>query len=139
MEKDIAYFMVLLFHDDSYIYEQNTKEAYNMEKRFRDYIRHFEKLDFDVLSEEEVEQEKEEIGLHVDILQHEMLRKLVVTMGIFICACIIFSAGIIANVLVVDIIGIAIFICGIVMAFSFKESKDAMTKLCVFVDKLTML
>ncbi|RKM60966.1 MULTISPECIES: hypothetical protein [unclassified Butyrivibrio] len=110
-----------------------------MEKRFRDYIRHFEKLDFDVLSEEEVDQEKEEIGLHVDILQHEMLRKIIVTMGIFVCACVIFAAGIIANVLFVDIIGIAIFIGGIVMAFSYKESKDVMGKLCVFVDKLTML
>ena len=39
-----------------------------MEKRFRDYIRHLEKLDFEVLSDEEIITEREGILLQITVL-----------------------------------------------------------------------
>lgn len=110
-----------------------------MEKRFRDYLRHFEKLDFDVLSEEEVIEEKKEIELHVNILQHELLRKLLIALTAFICGFIMLAAGLVGQFLIADILGIAIMVFGIFVIFSFKESHDVLSRLCVFVDKLTML
>ena len=110
-----------------------------MEKRFRDYLRHFEKLDFDVLSDEEIISEKEEIGLHVSILQHELLRKLLIALAAFVCGFIMLAAGLVGQIIIADILGIVILVFGIIMVFSFKESHDVLGRLCVFVDKLTML
>ena len=45
-----------------------------MEKRFRDYLRHLEKLDFDVISEEEIWEEREGLELKLTEIHQEMMR-----------------------------------------------------------------
>ena len=60
-----------------------------MEKRFRDYIRHLEKLDFEVLSDEEIITEREGILLQITVLHQDMLRSLVAAIGMLVCACIL--------------------------------------------------
>ena len=64
-----------------------------MEKRFRDYLRHLEKLDFDVISEEEIWEEREGLELKLTEIHQEMMRTLIPMMAFFICACIFLAVA----------------------------------------------
>ena len=44
-----------------------------MEKRLRDYLRHLEKLDYDVISEEEIWEEREGLELRLTEIHQEMV------------------------------------------------------------------
>ena len=44
-----------------------------MEKRLRDYLRHLEKLDFEVISEEEIWEERERLELRLTEIHQEMM------------------------------------------------------------------
>ncbi len=110
-----------------------------MEKRFREYLKHFEKMDYDVLSEEEIQDEKTNLQLKTSVLHQEMVRILIVIMSLLICACVFLSLGLATG----NIIG---YICAAVMAiailfFSMQYSSIAkiMKKLDSYVDKLTLL
>ena len=46
-----------------------------MEKRFRDFLRHLDKLDWDVLSDEEIRDEREGIQLHINVMHQEMMKR----------------------------------------------------------------
>ena len=64
-----------------------------MEKRFREYLKHFEKLDYDVLSEEEINDEKGNLELKTGLLHRELVRLLMIIMGLLICASIFLSTA----------------------------------------------
>ena len=110
-----------------------------MEKRFREYLKHFEKMDYDVLSDEEIRDEKTNLQLKTSVLHQEMVRLLVMIMGLLVCGCIFLSMGLSTG----SIIG---YICSAVMILGmlyfiiqYRAIGTIMKKLDAFVDKLTML
>ena len=109
-----------------------------MEKRFRDYLRHLDKLDFDVISEEEIWEEREGLELKLTEIHQEMMRLLIPMMALIVCACI-FLAAAFGNFF------IGSFICAAVMAlaavclgFKYRTLVKVVRQLCIYIDKLTV-
>ena len=109
-----------------------------MEKRFRDYIRHLEKLDFDVISEEEVWEEREMLQLKLAEIHQEMIRILIPMMGFLICTCI-FLASAFTNFFIGSYIAAAVMaIVTAYLSVQYKTLSGVVKKLCVYIDKLTV-
>ncbi len=108
-----------------------------MEKRFRDYLRHLEKLDFDVISEEEIWEEREGLQLHLSELHQEMVRLLIPLAALFLGACIFLAAGF-SNFFIGNFVLAALSaVLALVFAVKYKHLRDVVKKLLYFVDKLT--
>ncbi len=109
-----------------------------MEKKFRDYIRHLEKLDYDVISEEEVWEEREGLELKLTEIHQEMVRTLIPMMAFVICACIFLASGFngffIGNFVAAAVMAVA----SIIMVVRYRTLSNVTKKLCGFIDKLTM-
>ena len=110
-----------------------------MEKRFREYLKHFEKLDYDVLSDEEIQDEKSNLELKMTILHQELVRILIVMIGMLICTCIFLANGLVANNLICLILAILTGLCVVSAAILYKSIAGVIKKLDMFVDKLTLL
>ncbi|SFC43604.1 hypothetical protein [Butyrivibrio sp. YAB3001] len=110
-----------------------------MEKRFREYLKHFEKLDYDVLSEEEIQDEKTNLQLKMSVIHQELVRMLVMIMGFLVCFSIFLSAGIGFEKIICDIISAVMGIAAAFMATRYKEISEILKKLDFYVDKLTRL
>ena len=110
-----------------------------MEKRFRDYLKHFEKLDYDVLSEEEIEAEKSNLQLKMTILHQELVRVLSVMIGMLICTSIFLSAGLALSNLICLILAVVTGLSVVCAAILYKTITGVVKKLDMFVDKLTLL
>ena len=110
-----------------------------MEKRFRDFLKHFEKLDYDVLSDEEIADEKSNLELKTSFLHREMMRLLVLAMGLFVCACIFLSAALTGNSIILYVLAacMALFACYVTLQY--RGISTVMKQLEVYIDKLTML
>ena len=109
-----------------------------MEKRFRDYLRHLEKLDFDVISEEEVWEEREKLQLKLAEIHQEMVRLLIPMMAFLICACIFLATGFI-NFYIGSFIAAAVMvIVAAYLALTYRSLASVVKKLCSFIDKLTV-
>ena len=107
-----------------------------MEKRLRDYLRHLEKLDFEVISEEEIWEEKETLELRLTEIHQEMMRLLIPMMTFLICACIFLAAGFV-NFFVGSFVASAVFaLAAAFVAVRYKNIGDAVKKMCVYIDKL---
>ncbi len=109
-----------------------------MEKRCREYLRHLEKLDYDVISEEEIIEEKKELKAKVREISQAKIRLLIPMMSLIICACIFLAAAF-------NTFSVPNFICTAVMAlmaafFGFKYNKlnDVVKKLYAFDEKLNI-
>jgi hypothetical protein len=109
-----------------------------MEKRFRDYLRHLEKLDLDVISEEEVLEERGKLQMRMDELHDEMMRLLIPITGTMICASIFFAVGLLN-------MSMPNFICGgvftaifIWLLLRYRTLCDEDRRLDAFLDKLTV-
>ncbi len=55
-----------------------------MEKRIRDRIKRIEKLDMDLLSDEEILAEKKEITLLIEAMQQELLRRIIIIAAVIV-------------------------------------------------------
>ncbi len=110
-----------------------------MEKRFREYIRHLEKLDFEVLSDDEIITEREGILLQITVLHQDMLRSLVAAIGFLICAVIMLSCGMLSTFVAAYVCAGIFAVVAALFASRFKGSGDVMKTLYVFVDKLSRL
>ena len=109
-----------------------------MEKRFRDYFRHLEKLDFDVISEEEVWEEREGLELRLTEIHQEMMRILVILAAFLVCACI-FLAAAFNGFFIGNFIGAGVAaLAALLLAGKYKGFSDMVKKLNIFVDKLTI-
>ena len=110
-----------------------------MEKRFREYLKHFEKLDYDVLSDEEIMDEKTNLQVKTTMLHQELVRILIGIVGILICACVFLSAGFISgNIISYVLAGVcAALVC--YMSMMYKVIAGVIKKLEMFVDKLALL
>ena len=109
-----------------------------MEKRFRDYLRHLEKLDFDVISEEEIWEEREGLELKLTEIHQEMMRLLIPMMAFLICACIFLAAGFV-NFFIGNFVAAAVMaLVAIYLGFQYRTLTKVVRKLCVYIDKLTM-
>ncbi len=110
-----------------------------MEKRFREYIRHFEKLDYDVLSEEEIQNERQGLTLEIGLLHQEMVRLMISAIGFLICACIFLSAALV-NFNIFQFIGAAVTgIVAVIIALAYRSKKEVMGKLSAYADKLAQM
>ena len=109
-----------------------------MEKRFRDYLRHLEKLDFDVISEEEVWEERERLQLKLTEIHQEMIRMLIPMMAFLICTCI-FLAAAFTHYFIGSYIAAAVMAHATdYLAIQYKNLGGMVKKLCVYIDKLTV-
>ncbi len=108
-----------------------------MEKRFREYIRHLEKLDFEVLSEDEIIIEREGILLQITVLHQDMLRSLVAAIGFMICAVIMLSCGFTTAFVAAYVCAVIFAAVAIFFAYRFKGAGKVMDTLYAFVDRLS--
>ncbi|WP_026516357.1 hypothetical protein [Butyrivibrio sp. MC2021] len=110
-----------------------------MEKRFREYIRHFEKLDYDVLSEEEIRAERQGIQLEISMLHQDMVRCLIAVMGLLICACIFLSAALGTASWVHYICAAVMALATAFLSLSYRKLGDIVKKLSGYADKLAQI
>lgn len=110
-----------------------------MEKRFREYLKHFEKLDYDVLSDEEIQDEKSNLELKMTVLHQELVRLLIVIMGCFLSASVFLATAFMTG-------SIFNYVCAVIMSAvsiytisRYFEIFSIIKKLDGFVNKLTML
>ena len=107
-----------------------------MEKRQRDYIRHLEKLDFDVISEEEIWEERERLELKLTEIHQEMIRLLIPTMTILVCTCIFLAFGLYSFSVFEFVAAALMAIALLVLIKRYNEYSDVSKKLESYVDKL---
>ena len=110
-----------------------------MEKRFRDYLKHFEKLDYDVLSVEEISDEKGNLELKTAILHRELVRLLIIIVGFLVCAAIFLSTALASGNLICYILAAATALFSAYVSIQYKGIDGIIRQLEVYVDKLTML
>ena len=110
-----------------------------MEKRFREYLKHFEKMDYDVLSEEEIQNEKINLQLKTTILHQEMVRIMVMIIGFMICMCIFLSLGMATGNVIGYICAGVMFLVMLINYYQYRTILNIMKKLESFVDKLSLL
>ncbi len=109
-----------------------------MEKRFRDYLRHLDKLDFDVISEEEIWEEREGLELKFTEIHQEMMRLLIPMMAFLICASIFLAAGF-GNFFVGNFVAAAVMaLASAYLAVQYSTLAKMVKKLRSFSDKLTV-
>ncbi len=109
-----------------------------MEKRFRDYLRHLEKLDFDVISEEEVWEEREKLQLKLTEIHQEMVRILIPMMTFIICACIFLATGLTHFYIGSFILAAVMGLITLIFAIQYRTLENVVRKLCIYIDKLTV-
>ena len=107
-----------------------------MDKPIRDYLRHLENLDFDIISEEEIWEERERLQLKLTEIHQEMIQLIIPTMTVLLCACV-FLAFALYSYSIGEFIATAVMvIVDIVLAKKYKEVYDIEKKLGSYVDKL---
>ena len=109
-----------------------------MEKKFRDYLRHLDKLDFDVISEEEIWEERERLQLKLTEIHQEMVRMLIPITGFLICTCIFLAAAFTNNFIGSYIAAAVMALIAVFLALRYKALAVVVKKLCVYIDKLTV-
>ena len=110
-----------------------------MEKRFRDYLKHFEKLDYDVLSDEEISDEKSNLELKTALLHRELVRLLIIIVGFLICAAIFLSTALVSGNLICYILAAATALFAAYISLQYKGIDTVIRQLDGYIDKLTML
>ncbi len=110
-----------------------------MEKRFREYLKHFEKLDYDVLSDEEISDEKGNLELKTAILHREMIRILIIIIGFLVCAAIFLATALTSGSLICYILAALTALFSAYMSIQYRGIGGVIRQLEVYVDKLTML
>ena len=101
-------------------------------------MRHLEKLDFDVISEEEIWEEREVLELKLTEIHQEMVRILIPMMAFIICACIFLAAGF-SNFYIGNFVGSALTaLAAVYLAFLYKTLDGTVKKFCIYIDKLTV-
>ncbi len=109
-----------------------------MEKHFRDFLRHLEKIDYDVISEEEVVEEREKLKIKLEEAHHEMVQILIPMTGALVCMSIFLAAGFV-NMFIGSFICAGIFaIIFIWLLTGYKTLRDTERQLRTFIDKLTI-
>lgn len=109
-----------------------------MEKRFRDYLRHLEKLDLDIISEEEVQDERRKLALELNEIHNDMLRILIPMTGTLICASIFLAAGF-GNMFIGNFICTAAFAVAFLCQYmSYRNLRSEDRQLRAFIDKLSV-
>lgn len=110
-----------------------------MEKRFRDYLKHFEKLDYDVLSDEEIRDEKGNLELKTAILHRESVRLLIIIIGFIICTSVFLSAALSGGSILCYVFAAATALFAAYISIQYKGIEGVIKQLDGYVDKLTML
>ncbi|MCR5402415.1 MAG: hypothetical protein K6E91_01165 [Butyrivibrio sp.] len=110
-----------------------------MNKRLREYLRHLERLDYEALSEEELILEREELDIKLTEMHNEMVRILIPTTGLFICACMFLAAAFVHPYYGSYIAAVVMFIGVIWQGMRYKTLRDGITQMGVFIDKLIKL
>lgn len=107
-----------------------------MEKRLREYLRHLERLDYDVMSEEELILERDELEMKITEMHHEMIRLLIPMTGLGVCACIFLAAAFIHPFIGSYVASFIMCIGVIVLGVRYKTFRDSIRLMSITIDKL---
>ena len=110
-----------------------------MEKRIRDYIRHLEKLDLDVASEDEISRQRKYLRLRLDQIHQEMVRLLITMMAFLISSSIFVAAGLAVSSLPCYCAGGAMFLIFVLLFIRYRSKADIVSRLVGFLDKMTII
>ena len=110
-----------------------------MEKRFRDFLRHLDKLDWDVLSEEELRDEREGIELYINVANQELLKCIVIFAALLICASVLLGASFISKSSLCFVFSLAFSVCAGLFGKEYFKNRDTMNRLYSFADKIAQL
>ncbi len=110
-----------------------------MEKRFRDFLRHLDKLDWDVLSDEELRDEREGIELYINVMNQEMLKCVVIFSALLICSSILLSACFISKSQLCFLFAVAFGVVAALFGKEYFKNRDTMNRLYSFADKIAQL
>lgn len=110
-----------------------------MEKRLRDYLRHLERLDYDVMSEEELILERQELEVKLTEIHNSMVRILIPMTGFIICACIFLAASFMHPFIGSYVAALVMFIGAIYLLVRYKTYSDGIKQMSMFIDKLIKL
>ena len=110
-----------------------------MEKRFRDFLRHLDKLDWDVLSEEEIRDEREGIQMHINVMHQEIMKHIVILASLLVSASVLLGASFISQSTLCFVFAILFGIGAGYLAKGYFKNRDTMNRLYVFADKITQL
>lgn len=110
-----------------------------MEKKYRDYFRYLDKFELDVISEEEARSIREGIRLQLESLNLEMIRRIIVIVGLMVCACVFLAAGLVSSVvwnyLVAAVFGIGV----VVLCQGYKTKSLAARTMNEYIDKFSRM
>ena len=110
-----------------------------MEKRFRDFLRHLDKLDWDVLSDEEIRDEREGIQLHRNVMHQEMMKHIIILASLLISASVLLGASFISQSQLCLVFAILSGASAGYLAKGYFKNRDTMNRLYVFADKITQI
>ena len=110
-----------------------------MEKRFRDFLRHLDKLDWDVLSEEELRDEREGIELYINVANQELLKCIVIFSALLVCASILLGACFISKSKLCFVFSLAFGICAGLLGKEYYKNRNTICRLYSFADKIAQL
>ena len=110
-----------------------------MEKRFRDFLRHLDKLDWDVLSDEEIRDEREGIQLHINVMHQEMMKHIIILSSLLISASVLLGASFISQSQLCLVFAILSGASAGYLAKGYFKNRDTMNRLYVFADKITQI
>lgn len=110
-----------------------------MEKRLREYLRHLERLDYDVLSEEELILEREELEVKLTEIHNEMVRLLIPITGLLICVSIFLAAAFVHPYIGSYLAAIVACIGIIFLGLRYKTFRDGIRQMSIYIDKLIKL
>ena len=110
-----------------------------MEKRFRVFLRHLDKLDWDVLSEEELRDEREGIELYINVANQELLKCIVIFSALLVCASILLSACFISKSKLCFVFSLAFGVCAGLLGKEYYKNRNTICRLYSFADKIAQL
>ena len=107
-----------------------------MDKRIRDRIKKIEKLEVELLSDEEIMSEKKDAAMLVEALQQELLRRLVI-IGAFIVMLAIFIMGFLAKSTPLNLMTVLVSVLLIIAAvIQYTQKYKVLSDLFRAMDKL---
>ncbi|MCR4904347.1 MAG: hypothetical protein K6A23_15920 [Butyrivibrio sp.] len=107
-----------------------------MEKRLRNVIRHMDKLDIDLLSEEEYKTEKENLLIQIDFLHEDMLHNLIGTSALLICTAIAAVACILNFEMIFIVLLVVFAFLTLAAGNTYNERRKGLKQLYGYFNKL---
>ena len=107
-----------------------------MDKRIRDRIKRIEKLEIELLSDEEILNEKRDAVILAEALQHELLRRIII-IGSFIVILGVFTVGFLSKATPLNLMTLLLSVLLMIASLiQYTQKYKLMTDLFKAMDKL---